>query len=217
MSERPEDLMPLFRIGEPKKPESPTQLKISKCSVERAVELNEKWHSRLPIIRGACQSMWLCFVAEYDDVAYAIAIWSDPIARMLNGQNLFELRRMAISPDAPKNTASRMLSVMRKKIKEEMPSVKKLISYQDTEVHSGTIYKASGWVAVNTSKNQSRWDKGRIRNKMQTTSPKIRWEFQIRSGKNVSDADEFSDGHQTENNSFTQMEMLGANKNHEIK
>ena len=205
-----EDGMPLFRSSPSSKPTSPKQLNISRCSVERAIELNQIWHSRLPIIKGACLSTWVCFVAEYEEIAYAIAIWSNPIARMLNGKGLFELRRMAISPEAPKNTASRMLSVMRKHIKSEMPDILKLISYQDTEVHSGTIYKASGWVAVNTSKNQSRWDKGRMRNPIQTAAPKIRWEFKLRSGANALDAEDFSSGQKTEKDSFIQTEIFDA-------
>jgi len=89
---------------------------------------------------------------------------------------MLELRRMAISKDAPKNTASSMIGVMVKLIKKKFPELKRLISYQDTEVHAGTIYKASGWVIGGESEGIS-WTTGtRARNKEQTMAKKIRWE-----------------------------------------
>lgn len=212
--------MPLFRSGcGGSIPTSALQLSIRKCDVHRAIELNEKWHSRLPkvdwsnIVRCSCH---VCFVAEFDDIAYASAIWSSPVARLLNGLDWLELRRLAIAPDAPKNTATRMLRIMRIVISKDLPHITNLISYQDTEVHSGTIYKAAGWKET-TRKivGKTGWN-SRKRNQMQTTADKIRWDMSVRKSY-VSDAKNLLDGHQTENNSFTQMEMLGANKNHEIK
>jgi hypothetical protein len=93
---------------------------------------------------------------------------------------------MAISPDAPKNTASRMLKIMTILIKRRMENIYKLISYQDTSVHQGTIYKAAGWNAASYSKYQS-WNQhskrpGRIE---QSTAPKVRWEKQIRDEPEV--------------------------------
>jgi len=98
---------------------------------------------------------------------------------MLNGRGFYELRRMAISDDAPKNTASRMLKIMRLNLCQSMPRLKKLISYQDTAVHKGTIYKASGWVPVSANK-KSIWDrKSRRRHNHQDTGAKIRWEYDL--------------------------------------
>jgi len=99
------------------------------------------------------------------------------------------LRRFAIAPDAPKNTASRMLKIMTILIKKQMPQIIKLISYQDIEVHKGTIYKASNWVSVTKSGNPQ-WKKSRKRRfpkrfeelykkkgKLYAApGPKIRWE-----------------------------------------
>ena len=70
---------------------------------------------------------------------------------------------------------------MRRWIKKEMPSIACLISYQDTEVHSGTIYKASGWSSVETSKPGLSWSlNGRVRSLEQSTASKIRWEYALR-------------------------------------
>lgn len=105
---------------------------------------------------------------------------------------------------------------MRIVISKDLPHITNLISYQDTEVHSGTIYKAAGWKET-TRKivGKTGWN-SRKRNQMQTTADKVRWDMSVRKSY-VSDAKSLLDGHQTENNSFTQMEMLSANKNHEIK
>jgi hypothetical protein len=87
---------------------------------------------------------------------------------------------MAIHNSAPKNTASRFLSVMTKMIKNKNPEIFKLISYQDTEVHLGTIYKASGWVAASET-NFVSWKNRKDYNRIdQSTAPKVRWEKQIR-------------------------------------
>lgn len=176
--------MPLFRNGMPLIPASPKQLDIVSCNPCFACELNALWHSRFPKIHWSNvvrNKDYGCFIAIYDDIVYAVAIWSSPIAanRMKEGESMLELRRLAIAPDAPKFTASRMLSVMRKEIKKKMPYIRILISYQDTNVHAGTIYKASGWTAVNTSKNGMDWRLTRNRNNAQSTAPKTRWELKI--------------------------------------
>lgn len=179
------DNMPLFRSGfGGATPTSALQLLIRQVNVHRAIELNKLWHSRLPnvdwsnIVRA---SPSMCFVAEYNDIAYASAIWSAPCARLLNGLNWLELRRLAIASDAPQNTATRMLRVMRLMIVEALPNIVNLISYQDTEVHTGTIYKAAGWKP--TTRNEcGDWQRpNRQRNVAQSLSPKVRWEYTIRT------------------------------------
>jgi len=87
---------------------------------------------------------------------------------------------MAIADDAPKNTASRMIGVMRKIIKKTLPHITLLISYQDTEVHQGTIYKASGWYFASKNKGTSWTNNNRKRNKEQSLSDKVRWEFRLK-------------------------------------
>jgi hypothetical protein len=177
------DSMPLFRSGRGgATPTSALQLKIRGVDVHRACTLNKHWHSRLPkvdwsnIVRN---KRYACFVAEYDDIAYAIGIWSSPVARLLADKNWLELRRMAISDDAPANTASRMLRIMRLEIIKTMPEIVNLISYQDTEAHKGTIYAAAGWKATQTSTVNGKGWNTRDRAEMQTTSDKVRWEYKL--------------------------------------
>lgn len=178
-------------------PTSTLQLNIQMITVKRAVILNELWHSRLPFIGNA----FCCFAygAEYENVYYAIALWSHPIAsnRLIDGDKMLELRRMAIASDAPKNTASRMLRIMKNDIKKVKPHIIKLISYQDTEVHNGTIYKAAGWKVAAKVHGISWTTKLRNRNKEQTMADKIRWEYNLRPNY-INKVDKYIDNEQLE-------------------
>jgi hypothetical protein len=173
-------------------PTSPLQFDIEIIDVHTACRLNALWHSRLPIIDWSNvvrNKHSICFGARFDGDLYAVAIWSSPVAanRMKYGREALELRRFAIALDAPKNTGSRMLSVMRSIIKSRMPDVSWFVSYQDTEVHAGTIYKASGWKLIGESVGVSWSNKNRVRNKEQSMATKARWELQIRPTLNQTD------------------------------
>lgn len=63
---------------------------------------------------------------------------------------------MACAPDAPRNTASRFLAWMVRWFKRNEPEHEHLISYQDTAVHTGTIYRAAGWRAEWTTTERIR-------------------------------------------------------------
>jgi hypothetical protein len=73
-----------------------------------------------------------------------------------------------------------MLAKMEKDIRKRFPDIIKLISYQDTEVHQGTIYKAANWVATSKTKAGLSWsDLGRTRNAEQSQASKVRWEREL--------------------------------------
>jgi hypothetical protein len=163
-------------------PTSPLQLQIRQCNVHLACGLNALWHSRFPKIDWSNvvrNKRYICFVAEHCFINYATAIWSSPIAgnRLKDSNQILELRRLAISKDAPKNTASRMLSIMIKIIRKSFPEITRFISYQDTDVHLGTIYRASGWTASALGKFQSWTNDHRSRGTDQSKSSKVRWEY----------------------------------------
>ena len=179
---------PLFYTENNISPTSPLQFEIIEIPIKRAVQLNRKWHSRLPKYEtGMILKSKICFGAIYKGKYYSVAIWDNPSARMLPQYTWLELKRMAICSEAPKNTASRMISIMVKIIKHKLPDIKKLISYQDVETHCGTIYKASGW-KIGRYSNGGGW--GNRTNSFNTitrtprrrpdlnnaTGPKIRWE-----------------------------------------
>lgn len=158
-------------------PTSPLQLEVGKLPIKIARQLNALWHSRLPELTNwqACES----YGAMFQGTWFAIAIWGSPVAREYNGRGYWELRRMAIHNDAPQNTASRMLRIMRLMIRKARPEIVKLISYQDTEVHKGTIYKAAGWNPVGLKRNIGTGWQTRNRPTMQSAADKIRWELDL--------------------------------------
>ena len=176
-------LFDLVERAEP--PTSPMQLNFKVIRAQTACLLNSKWHSRLPIIDWSNvvrNTHYVCYAAEYQNEFYASAIWSSPVAqnRFKHGRQILELRRMAISPEAPRNTATRMLSFMRKHIKQTMPDIALLVSYQDTEVHLGTIYKADNWTAVSVTEGTSWTTEARKRNTDQSLADKVRWEYRLK-------------------------------------
>jgi hypothetical protein len=148
---------PLFQAGEGGS--TPTialharELTFELCEKSHAVELVRLWHSRLP---GCQAGPWqYAFRAHKDDVTYAVALWNNPCTRSLPSHWL-ELRRMACSPDSPKNTPSRMIAWMVRYFQKACPQREKCISYQDLDVHTGTIYKAAGWAVEYVSKPRIR-------------------------------------------------------------
>jgi hypothetical protein len=148
------------------------------------MRLNEVWHSRFPITDKANLvrvRYGVNFGAEFGGNFYAAAIWTSPIAsnRLKDGMRALELRRLAIAPDAPKNSASRILAVMTRLIKKKGWDLNRFISYQDTEVHQGTIYKAAGWHSVGEQAFQEWTTERRQRAASQSKAPKIRWELEL--------------------------------------
>jgi hypothetical protein len=169
-------------------PTSALLLWVERILFPQARQLNGMWHSRLPRIGDPPNVMTPsaapCFAAIFDGVIYAVAIWSHPVSRSLPQKHWLELRRLAIAPDAPKNTASRMLAVMTRLLRKQKPDVCRLISYQDTAVHSGCIYRAAGWEPTVVSA-YSTWNRPNSRNTSgrprkrpadQSMAQKQRWE-----------------------------------------
>jgi hypothetical protein len=146
---------PLFQAeGGGSIPTSALQLHFGTIGRELFVDLNRKWHSRLPLVGSS--GFRVHYGAEFSGRWYAVAAWSNPVARLLPQQTWLELRRMAISDDSPKNTASRMIGWMVRDIRKRFPDVVRLVSYQDCDVHTGTIYKASGWHPAENYVSRSR-------------------------------------------------------------
>ena len=170
---------PLFQAeGDGSTPISSLQLIFDWMDVGKALELNKLWHSMLPALTNhfSCKAIG----ASYANTYYAVALWGPPISWNFNNKGYYELRRMAISSDAPKNTASRMLKIMRIMICKARPDVVRLISYQDTGVHRGTIYKASGWKPVGRRRGyKTTWSDYRKRADSIATGDKIRWEYDL--------------------------------------
>ncbi len=166
-------------------PTTALELQLVEISARRACELNRRWHSLLPrtdLGNILCGNMTVCYAAYYEGFYYATAIWSQPIIRSLCDGHTLELRRMAICDVAPKNTASRMLGVMRKLVAKRMPEIHKLVSYLAVDVHAGTMYRAAGWqpvgdiVDARPQRLSGINPKTRATGPLQTESRKQRWE-----------------------------------------
>jgi hypothetical protein len=171
-------------LGERIVPKSAKELRLHEISVDKAMMYNAMWHSRLPVTSHSNMirnTRKIFYGAEYDGHCFASAMWSDPVAnnRLSKAYVWLELRRLAIAPDAPKFTATWMIAKMIKDIKKKFPEVTRLVSYQDTEVHTGTIYSAANWKKDAVSTFQE-WTTGiRKRNDLQTKSDKIRWIYEL--------------------------------------
>ncbi len=167
-------------------PRSCRELQVVEIDMRRACELNKAWHSMLPrtdLGNMLCGNMSVAYAAEFSNRFYAVAILSQPIVASLCNGATVELRRLAICSGSPKNTASRMLAVIRKLVKIKFPFLAKIISYLAVDVHAGTIYKASGWTPVGkivaARPQRLPGSKQRATGPLQTTSRKQRWEISI--------------------------------------
>ncbi len=170
---------PLFQAGGGgSSPTSALQLWFQPCSAEVAKRLTRAWHSRLP--RLSMATCRVCYSALYEDRYFAAAVWANPSSAMLD-QTWLELKRFSIAPDAPKNTATRMLGWMVRDIIKRFPDVPRLISYQDPAVHKGTIYRAANWTCTGARPSGGFASaKTRYRKADQAPGPKVRWEKVIR-------------------------------------
>lgn len=177
--------MPLFQEGNGgSSPTSALQLVFQEISMRTAAELNRQWHSMLPrtdLGNLLCGNMSVAYGARHDDTWYAVAIYTQPIVASLCDGATIELRRLAICDDAPKYTASRMLSITRKLLRRKWKHMKRIISYQAVDVHKGTIYRASGWAPVgkivDARPQRQPGSKQRATGPLQTISRKRRWEI----------------------------------------
>lgn len=167
-------------------PTSALQLRFEEIDMRDACALNRRWHSMLPrtdLGNMLCGNISVAYAAEFSGMYFAVAIWSQPIIRSIMDGKTIELRRLAISSDAPKNTASRMLAVMRKLVKKKFDFLERAVSYLAVDVHSGTIYKAAGWEPVGkiTEARPQRFTGSRQRSTgpLQTKSRKQRWEISM--------------------------------------
>lgn len=164
-------------------PTPPLHIFFKRIANKTGAELNAKWHSVLPRIPVFhIQIAFGAFLPNGE--CCGVSLWGRPVARTICGKGWLELRRMALSPEAPKNTASKMLGWMGREIPKLRPDINRFISYQDTEHHKGTIYRAAGWTPVDMKSSPVNWGgaaqtktkPSRKRDTKILKAPKIRWE-----------------------------------------
>ena len=167
---------------------APMALTDQECEIREihpivASQLVSAWHSLLPHIPPS--NIWrnkhsICLALVTNDWAHAVAIYTSPVSRSLNDGATLELRRLAIAPTCPKNAATWLMARCERRIRARWPEITRLVSYQDTSAHHGTIYKAGNWQAVTTTRYRPWGHAARARAPSQTSAPKIRWEKPLR-------------------------------------
>ena len=100
-----------------------------------------------------------------------------PSARSLDQDRTLELNRMFFVDEAPKNTESHGLSLMRKFIRTWYPNIRLLLAYSDESVgHHGTVYEADGWALFGRTTHKSGYGwRSRPNRKADPVTPKLRW------------------------------------------
>lgn len=149
------------------------------CAVAQAqsylllADLIARWHSTLPV---APVVFTVGFVAVAPDHQYvAAAMWNHPTARHEDQETTLELQRQAHSPFVPRNFGSWFLARQREWIRANMPHIRRLISYQDADVHDGTIYRADNWYVTDSSDRLTPWTHRPGRTVAAVTN-RVKWE-----------------------------------------
>ena len=115
-----------------------------------------RWHSTLPNPPPGFRAAFVV-VGEIKHTVLAVATWGRPVARMEDYKATLELTRLAHGPNPPRNLGTWALSRMRHWIRENMPEISRLISYQDADVHDGALYKADNWTKLYEKFTEHTW------------------------------------------------------------
>lgn len=97
-----------------------------------------EWHSH----HKAAVGERLALGAFVGDALVATAVWSDPVAPALRSRWCWEMTRLAVGPDAPPHTASRLLGAATRAALAL--GLRRLVSYTRAD-ERGTCYRAAGW------------------------------------------------------------------------
>lgn len=102
------------------------------------------WHSWLTAPQG-----WkVAFVLTDGVTIYGVSTWGRPVARLEDQETTLEHTRMALCDAAPRNSGTWFLAQNRKWIRENMPHIKRCISYVPSERHTGIVYRGDNWRTV---------------------------------------------------------------------
>lgn len=129
-------------------PTSPLQLELREISRQLACECYRKWHYLGDTGFISTFDIGIIFQGKL----YGCISFGSPNAKVMNGlytpktqEGWYEIKRLALSDDLPKNSESRVIAIGIKLLRKAR-NVKGIITYADSGVgHAGTIYKASGF------------------------------------------------------------------------
>ena len=165
-------------------PTSALQLQYKPIKFSDALEVFNKWH----YLKTQRFISSINFGVFYNDNLLGCISYGPPNATDLKGywdrhtqQGWYEIKRLALSPDCPKNSESRCIAITIKLLKK-MVAVKGIVTYADSgQGHVGTIYKASGFKALGlTALKYDFWVDGKIQQRGKTKDVEGEWKKRSR-------------------------------------
>lgn len=103
-------------------------------------------------------------------------MWGRPSARELDQKTILELTRMAFIDDTEPFVESKSLALARKWIRSNMPEIKLVLAYSDTEQgHDGIVYKADNWALFGKAKGHHWASSSKLNRRDIATKDKLRW------------------------------------------
>lgn len=98
-----------------------------------------------------------------------------PASKEYDADTILQLHRMFFIDEAPKNTESQGLGMMRKHVRVWLPTIRLLLSYSDPEQgHMAIVYEADGWARFGMTSSGTGW-KSREGRRDAPNSKKQRW------------------------------------------
>lgn len=129
-------------------PTSPLQFFIRTVNHFTATNFYKKWH----YLGDTDFISTINFGAYFDNICHGVISYGSPNAKKMKGyydensqDGWFEIKRLAMSDKAPKNSESRFIAISMRMLRK-MFKVIGMVTLADSSVgHSGIIYKASGF------------------------------------------------------------------------
>ena len=100
-----------------------------------------------------------------------------PTSRKIDAERIFELTRMYFVDQAPANTESAALAMLRRFVRRWFQGIRLLLAYSDpAQGHRGTIYEADGWAPFGrTAPSHGCGWKSREGRRDECVGSKLRW------------------------------------------
>lgn len=152
------------------------QINLRRAQPSESRELRE-WIKARHYSQGAppCYTVALEFMSGSERIGAMLL--DRPTSRTFDADRVLELTRMYFVDEAPTNTESRGLAMMRRFVRTWLPNIRLLLAYSDPAAgHSGTVYEADGWApfGMTTHKTGYGW-RSRPNRNTDPVGPKQRW------------------------------------------
>lgn len=136
------------QVGGGSIPTTPLQFKVIQVDKAVAATAFKCWHYFGD--KGFISSF--TFAPIFEGEVWGAIAFGSPNAKSIKGvyrkesqHGVLEITRLAVRPEAPKNTCSRLIAISIKLLRRLYP-LKTIVTYADTaQGHEGVIYKASGF------------------------------------------------------------------------